>query len=279
MKTWVKLYTKLIDNPEFGNLPLEYLGAWTLFLTLAGRLDDRDNDEKETGKVATPERIAWYLRRPLEELQPAIDKLIQLGMIHENQGCIYITKYRRLQQRAPSARPSAVSQRVQRHRNKQKESSNDVTPSLHRNGNDAETPPDTEQIQNRTEAEAEQTAATAAVYNAWAKARGGAINPLDAEQLGDFIDEFTPEWVQAAIEEANQARQDKIVSLNYIRSILDRWKREGFKAPLDWKARREAERAQEQAEQSAASLKQELDGYYEMQEALKNAEPGRTEEV
>jgi len=66
-------------------------------------------------------------------------------------------------------------------------------------------------------------AATAAAYTAWQNARGGAVNYMDAQQIGDFVDEYTAEWVTEAIQEANRARSDRLPSLNFVRSILDRW--------------------------------------------------------
>jgi len=106
----------------------------------------------------------------------------------------------------------------------------------------------------------EQPATTAAVFDAWLKARGGAINQLDSEQIGDFVDEYGDEWVLEAIRVANAARQDRLPSLNFLRSILDRWKEQGFKAPFDAKARRAEYQAEatkkEEAERTARKLQE-----------------------
>jgi len=74
---------------------------------------------------------------------------------------------------------------------------------------------------------------------------GGVLTKLTADQLGDLIDEYEKrrlglpppargadvtgdEWVQCAIREASAAGAR--VSVNYVKAILDRWRREGFQA-------------------------------------------------
>jgi hypothetical protein len=79
------------------------------------------------------------------------------------------------------------------------------------------------------------------------KLRGGAMNPLDVDQVNDLVDEFEKHrqalpraspgaecsgdrWVKTAILEANAARKGGRVSLNYIKAILDRWRTDGYQA-------------------------------------------------
>ena len=83
-------------------------------------------------------------------------------------------------------------------------------------------------------------------FTIWERAVGP-ISPLQAEHLGDLIDEFEihrcslpppsegyehtgDQWVQAAIKEA--VRSSNSINVNYVQAILDRWKREGFNAPF-----------------------------------------------
>jgi len=86
--------------------------------------------------------------------------------------------------------------------------------------------------------------------DAYVKLRGGAVNTLDVDQINDLVDEceahrgtlprgspgaeYTGEqWVRAAILEANAARKGGMISLNYIKAILGRWRGEGFQAKRD----------------------------------------------
>ena len=81
---------------------------------------------------------------------------------------------------------------------------------------------------------------------------GGVLNPLMAEQLGDLVDEYEAhrqglpppangadlsgdEWVQAAIRQAAASSDGRGISVNFIKAILDRWRREGFQAPMKGK--------------------------------------------
>jgi len=64
----------------------------------------------------------------------------------------------------------------------------------------------------------------------WQQVRGGAINYIDGEQINALIDEFTSEWVVAAIDEANRCKTSPFVSLKFVEAILRRWKVDGFKA-------------------------------------------------
>jgi hypothetical protein len=92
-----------------------------------------------------------------------------------------------------------------------------------------ETTTETTLTENRTSS---SSTGAALVFQKWQSVRGGAVNQLDCQQIGDLADEFTPEWVVAAIETANAARNDRLPSLRFIESILRRWKREGFQAPM-----------------------------------------------
>ncbi len=81
---------------------------------------------------------------------------------------------------------------------------------------------------------------------------GGVLSQLLSDQLGDLIDECEAhrqslpppaagadrsgdEWVQAAIRETTAAGVR--INLRYVKAILDRWRREGFRAPFSGRKR------------------------------------------
>ena len=68
-------------------------------------------------------------------------------------------------------------------------------------------------------------------WSVWQQARGGATNTLDDQRLGDLVDEFSEKWVVDAILEANASRTRGLININFVQTILDRWKAEGYKAP------------------------------------------------
>jgi len=229
MKTWIKLYTKIVDNPDFGSLPLEYVGAWSLLLALAGRLDDRDDKEIETGRLDTPERIAWYLRRELTEIAPFLQKFQELGLLHENDGCLYISKYCELQQRPPSARPSAVRERVQRHRNKDKgRASNDVTSSMKRVPDTdkiqkrTDTEEDTDKIQSRvdTDEDTEETALVVSVHHLAESTFDRILTKTEAMLLDEMIDSYESIDLDGWRHVFNEAARQDVRKLSYVAGIL-----------------------------------------------------------
>lgn len=118
MKTWVKLYTEIIDDPDQADLTWAQRGVWSALLALAGKLDDRDAQGRETGRLDTAPRVAWYLRCDLVELLEALAKFEQLGMVEKVDGVVCLPNFRSRQERMPSEDPAAVRERVTRHRQK-----------------------------------------------------------------------------------------------------------------------------------------------------------------
>ena len=58
----------------------------------------------------------------------------------------------------------------------------------------------------------------------------GALTPIVADELKILSDEYSTEWFSEATKEACNANARK---LNYIKSILKRWKTDGFKSPKE----------------------------------------------
>jgi len=164
MKTWVKLYTEVNEDPKIGSLTWAQRGIWSALLALAGRLDYRDENDKETGLLDTPQNTAWHLRCPAEEFGDALKAFQERGMIDEREGLLYITNYAKRQARPPSASREAVAKRVKRHReakpdqrNEETDERNESVTPLQNNVTPLETDTeldtelDTEQRQNRTD--------------------------------------------------------------------------------------------------------------------------------
>ena len=136
MKTWVKLYTEIIDDPEQGSLTWSQRGIWSALLALAGKIDERDGDGMETGRLDVPQRVAWYLRCDLTELNEALAEFKERGMVHMGEGgMIYLTNYGKRQAAIP------VADRVARHRERQRKASyyNRDDTETHQTGNGDDT--------------------------------------------------------------------------------------------------------------------------------------------
>ena len=252
MKTWVKLYTEINRDPDMGTLTWAERGIWSALLALAGEIDDQDEDGP-TGFIDTIEKVAWHLRCGLDELEGALHSFIARGMVDVDiDRQVTLINFGKRQRRAPSSQAERVAERVQRHRSKVKRGCNEDVTRRNALRKDSETDTDSEAD---ADADAERNDGgggdksaslpqqehgrggavgpddVRAAHRAWQLARGGAVNALDGEQINDLIDEFTAPWVTEAAHEANASRNGKLISMNFLRAILDRWRAEGFKAP------------------------------------------------
>ena len=218
MKTWVKLYTEINRDPDMGTLSWEQRGIWSALLALCGELDNRDEDENETGEITTTSKIAWHIRIDLPILEAAISAFEDREMVHILDGIVYLTHYGNRQQRPPSARPSAVSARVRQHRESARECNEDVT-----SVKQGVTPSDKSRVDTDEKRE-EETAIVddlvSQVFQSWSDINPRRqITPLDADMLNDMITEHGASEVADAIVKANAQGVPKLA---YIEGILKR---------------------------------------------------------
>jgi len=128
MKTWVKLYAEINHDPKLGRLTWAQRGLFCALLALAGEIDDRDDNDEETGRLDTVDNVAWRVRCSEQDLRDLMTTCGE-GMICEQDGILVLVNYAKRQKRAPSDSRDAVKQRVKRHRdNKQAERNGHVTP-------------------------------------------------------------------------------------------------------------------------------------------------------
>jgi hypothetical protein len=183
MRSWIKLYTEILDDPDIGTLSNEQCGIFLKLLALAGRLDHRDDNDMETGRLDTVERVAWHLRCAVSEMQDAATAFTERGFLDERDGILYMTHYPDRQAHSPSEDRNAVAERVKRHRERKAHESNERVTPLQSERNNAVTPLDkNREEQNRLE-EKRERGATAAP-------------PLSSQPPARLIDhETTPEPV------------------------------------------------------------------------------------
>jgi len=128
MKTWVKLYTEIIRDPDIGTLTWAQRGVWDALLALAGEIDARDELDHETGELDTLGKTAWRLRCEAGEFTEAVAAFTERGMVEDRNGVLFLPHFCERQQRAPSSSHERVAERVQRHRaNKSAARNEDVT--------------------------------------------------------------------------------------------------------------------------------------------------------
>jgi len=122
MRTWVKTYTSIVNDPTYGALTWQERGIFGVLEVLAGALDASHGNGTGNGQLDTLERTAYRIRCDIPVLAEAVEALREAGLIHQDDGgVLYVTRYPELQARAPSDSPEATSARkqAQRHREKQ----------------------------------------------------------------------------------------------------------------------------------------------------------------
>jgi len=117
MKSWVKLYTEVLDDPKIGRLSWADRGFWSALLALAGRLENHDEDGNENGAIGTMSDIAWYLRCEESELNDPLKRFWELDMVREIDGIWYVVHWAKRQARYPSDTPESTRFRQRKRRN------------------------------------------------------------------------------------------------------------------------------------------------------------------
>jgi hypothetical protein len=123
MRSWIKLYTEILNDPKMGRLTDRQFRTCVSVFLLAGMID-------EDSVIGTTGDIAWHLRADREDVAEDLAVLARLGILElddDNESWI-VRNFERRQARPPSAEPDAVSARVKRHRAKlQGDGNEDVT--------------------------------------------------------------------------------------------------------------------------------------------------------
>lgn len=192
MKTWIKLRTKINHDPEMGTLSWAQRGIWAALLALAGEIDDRDGEGRETGLLDTLVNTAWRIRADQAELNEAVAAFRERGWVAETDGRLCIIKYRVVQERAPSDSREAVAERVKRSRanaggrcNEGVTSAADDVTSVNRGVTASDSESDTES-ESDAETDTHTAAPRADVAPAGAGVCGGAtMADPDADMAGD----------------------------------------------------------------------------------------------
>ena len=261
-KYWIKLYHEILDDPKMCRLPDHlYRRTIELFL-LAGKTGD-------DGSLPDVPDIAWHLRIEEAQLLQDLQDLSHVGIVTQDDDGWFVTKFAERQEAVSGA------ERVQRYRERQKKERYYGNDSVTQDVTKRYTEPEKNQKRVGVEVEPERAKAdddnghvatpeklpvyqteAGKVYRAWGLARGGAINSLDQQHLDGMIGDYGEEWVFEAIHEANQSRTHGMISFNYVKAILERWKSEGFKAPREPPEKRADENAEKR--EMAARVRKEL---------------------
>ncbi len=147
MKTWIKLYTEMLDDPDVGSLSWAHRGMFMALLALAGKLDSRDENDMETGRLDTVDRLAWHLRCSVEELADAVEAFKERGFVDERDSVLYLTHYPARQSHSPSEDRNAVAARVKQYRARRANARNETVTPLHADCSEPVTQPEKKRVE------------------------------------------------------------------------------------------------------------------------------------
>lgn len=143
MKTWVKLYTEINNDPKVIRLTWAQRGIWSALLALAGQIDEQD-ENGPTGCVGSLQDAALMIRCDEDEFTEAVCAFTERGMIHEDDGLLYLSQFAERQSRAPSSQREAVTERVKRYRRRKGIECNEDVTRVQRGVTPSDTDTDTE---------------------------------------------------------------------------------------------------------------------------------------
>lgn len=128
---WYRFYHETLDDPKVQRLPGEIFKGWVNLLSISARND---------GVLPDLDSIAFALRKDEKETQELLDLLVEKRLFDVTDNGIEPHNWNGRQYQSDNS-----TERVKRYREKQRNVSCNVTETAN------VTPPDTEQIQNRTE--------------------------------------------------------------------------------------------------------------------------------
>jgi hypothetical protein len=149
MKTWVKLYTEMLNDLKMSKLTLAERGLWCLLIAMAGQVDNRDADDQPTGLLGTRADIAWCLRLAPADMEPMLQTLMGCGLLTNHEDQVTVRNYAKRQAIPESSKHDATAARQRQWYANHKP--NEVITPLCSQPNEIITPTPNEIEQNRAE--------------------------------------------------------------------------------------------------------------------------------
>jgi hypothetical protein len=247
MPTYRKLHTKTVESLDLNDMPDDFTRLLWVLLPLALCREGRglDNPSWIRAKI-------FPLRQDVtqEQIEAAFDWYADRGMIRryvvESRAYFYVPTFHKYQgttaKEADTDYPAPPVVQVD---------SRPTPDLLPTNSGVCQTvaaaDPSASASESNIASASEQELVPSAAIDTWVKVRGGAVNPLDVDQINDLIDTADKhranlprgspgagltgdQWVRDAILEANSAKKGNGVSFKYVSAILTRWLAEGYRS-------------------------------------------------
>jgi DNA replication protein DnaD len=189
---WFRFYSEVVRDPKVQKLTPTMFKHWVNVLCLA-------SDNEPRGRVPMPEEVAFHLRISRGKAVDVLDELLHLSLIDgDGQGNFEMHNWNARQYKSDN-----VTERVRKHRR-----------------NVSVTPPDTEteQRQNRAEAEPDQTTIVVPVVRAFERCFGRMLGPMEVELIHALDEEHPRERIDYALRESAALGKR---SVRYIQTICE----------------------------------------------------------
>jgi hypothetical protein len=121
MRLWIKLHVQLLDDPKVAVMPDPLFRTFINLMAVAGRVD-------QNGKLGTSADIAYWLRKPLAEVEAQMATLEKCNVCVTKDDVWRLKNWQKFNKVAASNKPKAIRERVQKSReNKRKADAEDET--------------------------------------------------------------------------------------------------------------------------------------------------------
>jgi len=262
---WIKLYHEILDDPKMGMMEDHTYRRTIELMLIAGEMDAE-------GILPPINDIAWRMRTSQDDVLDVLERLQDLRIAHQEGDMWVLTNF------AERQSPMSASERGRRFREAQRkrEYYNGKTAAeqtvTNEETNDERKPNDTFADIDKIRLDKIRldkiggdgifsTSQIAALNIQYEQTSGTLITPFIGEDLHDLATgaelhrlELPPgasgadiagtEWVIEAIKEAGRAKNDhyRNLSVNFVRSIIERWMQEGYKAAFKTAKQKVSER-------------------------------------
>lgn len=119
---WVKVYTGLLDDPDFNSLPDSAKWRYVQLLLVAGECDAEGYFATGTGGEVGVNGLAWRLRTDPVTLAYDMEQLLKAGFLDREdgpEGALYLPEFAEQQGRRQSAKREAWRERKRRQRERE----------------------------------------------------------------------------------------------------------------------------------------------------------------
>jgi DnaD/phage-associated family protein len=222
---WVKIDTEILDDPKIGQLPEIVAWRFVQLILLAGKCDAEGylvNGEDPY----TITDIAYILRKDEKQIEEEVEQMLEIELIvfDEYHNAYLIKNFAKRQGRPQHEKRKRWRERQQQSREK-KNKSRETEETGHESvtGDNDVTVAGVTALETEEEEEGETEEGIGRFFDIYEQ-EIGPLTPMIGEQIGDWIENYPPDWIEDAIKIAVERNKRQ---LGYVNGILNNWRKEG----------------------------------------------------